>query len=113
MNNLGIETSAATPYTIMMMGRVMVGSILTNQSPVTLAETTPLARLTAEYEIVVVPASSPYQTMADLVAAFQSLLADPESRCRMAAAGLAFARRHRGATDRTLALIGRFLPAPD
>jgi 3-deoxy-D-manno-octulosonic-acid transferase len=50
---------------------------------------------------------------ADLVAAFQSLLGDPESRHRMAAAGLDFARRHRGATDRSLALIGRFLPAPD
>lgn len=68
--------NAGDPYNLMVMGRVMVGSILTNASPVTLANTTPLARLTAEYEIIVVPASSPYQTMQELVAAFQ---ADPRS----------------------------------
>jgi tripartite-type tricarboxylate transporter receptor subunit TctC len=34
-----VSQNAGDPYTIMMMGRVMVGSILTNQSPVTLAET--------------------------------------------------------------------------
>jgi putative tricarboxylic transport membrane protein len=61
---------------MMMMGKVMVGAILTNQSPVTLDQVTPLARLTAEYEAIVVPADSPIQTMADLVAAFQ---ADPQS----------------------------------
>lgn len=86
-----VSQNAGDPYTIMMMGRVMVGSILTNQSPVTLAETTPLARLTAEYEIVVVPASSPYQTMADLVAAFQ---ADPKS--------VAWAGGSAGGTDHIL-----------
>ncbi len=68
--------NAGDPYTLMVMGRVMVGAILTNASPVTLENTTPLARLTAEYEIVVVPAASPHQTMQDLVAAFQ---ADPRS----------------------------------
>ena len=35
---------------------------------------TPIARLTSEYEVIVVPASSPYKTMGDLVAAFK---ADP------------------------------------
>lgn len=64
------------PYVIMMMGRVMVGSILTNDSPVTLDDTTPLARLTAEYEIIVVPADSPYETLNDLIEAFK---ADPQS----------------------------------
>ncbi len=86
-----VSQNAGDPYTIMMMGRVMVGSILTNQSPVTLAETTPLARLTAEYEIIVVPANSPYQTMADLVAAFQ---ADPKS--------IAWAGGSAGGTDHIL-----------
>ena len=55
---------------LMMMGLVMVGAILSNDSPVTLAQTTPIARLTAEYEVIVVPASSPYQTLQDLVDAF-------------------------------------------
>jgi putative tricarboxylic transport membrane protein len=46
----------------------MVGAILTNNSPVSLENVTPIARLTGEYEAVVVPANSPYQTLADLVA---------------------------------------------
>ena len=49
-------------------GYVMVGAILTNNSPVTLRDVEPIARLTGEYEAIVVPASSPIQTMADLVA---------------------------------------------
>lgn len=61
---------------LMMMGLVMVGAILSNDAPVTLAQTTPIARLTAEYEVIVVPASSPYQTLQDLVDAF---VADPGS----------------------------------
>ncbi len=59
---------------VMVMGLVMVGAILSNDAPVTLANTTPIAQLTAEYEVVVVPANSPHQTLGDLVAAFQ---ADP------------------------------------
>lgn len=59
---------------LMMMGLVMVGAILSNDSPVTLAQTTPIARLTAEYEVIVVPASSPMQTLGDLV---DALKADP------------------------------------
>lgn len=59
---------------LMMMGLVMVGAILSNDAPVTLAQTTPIARLTAEYEVIVVPANSPLKTLADLVAA---LKADP------------------------------------
>lgn len=57
-------------------GYVMVGAILTNNSPVTLKDVTPIARLTGEYEAIVVPASSDIQNMADLVA---KLKADPGS----------------------------------
>lgn len=56
---------------LMMMGLVMVGSILSNDAPVTLEQTTPIARLTGEYEVIVVPAGSEYQTLQDLIAAFQ------------------------------------------
>ena len=52
----------------------MVGAILTNDSPVTLDHVTPIARLTGEYEAIVVPAASDIKTMADLVA---KLKADP------------------------------------
>lgn len=53
---------------LMVMGLVMVGAVETNQSQATLEDTTPIARLTAEDEIVVVPASSPYRTINDMVA---------------------------------------------
>ncbi|MFC4007837.1 Bug family tripartite tricarboxylate transporter substrate binding protein [Nonomuraea purpurea] len=57
---------------LMTMGLVMVGAIEQNKSKVTLTETTPIAKLTEEYEIVVVPASSPFKTLADLVAAWKT-----------------------------------------
>ncbi|AFZ66826.1 Bug family tripartite tricarboxylate transporter substrate binding protein [Deinococcus peraridilitoris] len=56
---------------MMTMGLVMVGAIQTNKSKATLERVTPLARLTGEYEVLVVPAESKYQTMADLVAAWK------------------------------------------
>jgi putative tricarboxylic transport membrane protein len=52
---------------LMVNGLVMVGAILTNQSAVTLAQTTPIARLTGEYEVIVVPASSDIQNLGQLV----------------------------------------------
>ena len=66
--------SKGDPSALIVGGYVMVGAILTNNAPVTLEQVTPIARLTGEYEAVVVPASSPIQTMQDLVAA---LKADP------------------------------------
>lgn len=57
---------------LMVMGLVMVGAILTNQSPATLEQSTPIARLTGEYEIVVVPAASELKSMADLVEKLKS-----------------------------------------
>ena len=61
---------------LMMMGLVMIGGIQLNQSPVTLDQITPVARLTTEFEVIVVPADSPFQTLDDLIAAFT---ADPGS----------------------------------
>ena len=57
-------------------GYVMVGAILTNKSPVSLKDVTPIARLTGEYEAIVVPAASPIQSMDDLV---EALKKDPGS----------------------------------
>ena len=62
------------PDALLVGGYVMVGAILTNNAPVTLKDVTPIARLTGEYEAVVVPAASDIQTMQDLVA---KLKADP------------------------------------
>ncbi len=58
----------------MMGGMVMVGGIILNKSPVDLSMVTPVARLTSEYEVIVVPAASPHKSMGDLVKAFK---ADP------------------------------------
>ena len=62
------------PNALMVGGMVMTGAIIANKSPVTLENVTPIARLTGEFEAVVVPAASPFQSMADFVAA---LKADP------------------------------------
>lgn len=56
---------------LMVSGLVMVGSILTNNSPVSLEQTTPIARLTGEYEVIVVPADSDIQSLDDLVQTFK------------------------------------------
>jgi putative tricarboxylic transport membrane protein len=53
--------------TILVAGQTLQGAIITNRSPVSLDQVTPLARIVGEYEIVVVPVDSPIQTTADLV----------------------------------------------
>ncbi len=61
---------------VMVSGLIMLGAIVTHSSPVTLREVTPIARLTGEYEAIVVPAASPFRSLADLVRAFRE---KPES----------------------------------
>jgi putative tricarboxylic transport membrane protein len=51
---------------LMVNGFVMVGAILTNRSPVTLDQVTPIARLTQETQVIVVPANSPIKAAKDL-----------------------------------------------
>lgn len=58
----------------MIVGFALVGGVLTTQSPVTLEEVVPVARLMGEQDVLVVPASSKIKTVDDLVAA---LKADP------------------------------------
>jgi putative tricarboxylic transport membrane protein len=53
---------------IMVMGAVMLGAIIRNKPPVSVTQVTPLARLTTEYNVFVLPANSPFKTMADVVA---------------------------------------------
>ena len=59
------------PNALIVGGYVMVGAILTNQSPVTLKDVTPIARLTGEYEAIVVPAASPITDIAGLIEALK------------------------------------------
>jgi putative tricarboxylic transport membrane protein len=56
---------------MMVTGLIMMGAILTNDSAVSLDQVTPIARLIGEYEVMVVPADSPYQTLADFIAAWK------------------------------------------
>lgn len=77
---------------LMIGGMVMVGALIANKAPVKLSQTVPIARLTGEFEVVVVPASSPHKTLKDLVAAFK---ADP--------AKVSWAGGSAGGTDHILA----------
>ncbi|OUM93542.1 MAG: C4-dicarboxylate ABC transporter substrate-binding protein, partial [Firmicutes bacterium ZCTH02-B6] len=66
-----VSTERGAGDLVMITGLVMVGAVITNQSAVSLAQTTPIARLTAEYEVIAVPADSPFQTLDDLLQAFK------------------------------------------
>lgn len=52
-------------------GTVMTGAIALNGSPVTFDDVRPIARVSEEYDIIVVPADSPYQTIDELIADWQ------------------------------------------
>lgn len=69
-----VSDNSGDPYTLMVMGLVMIGAIATNQAEVGLENVTPIAQLTGEYEVIVVPADSEFQTLQDLV---DALKADP------------------------------------
>ncbi len=71
-----VNDERGNDHQLMMMGLVMIGALATNASETTLADTTSISRLTAEFEVIVVPADSEFQTLDDLIAAFQ---ADPTS----------------------------------
>jgi putative tricarboxylic transport membrane protein len=61
---------------LMVAGLGMVGAIKVNASPVSLDQTTPLARLTGEFQPLVVAADSPIKSLDDLAAMYK---ADPGS----------------------------------
>ncbi len=69
-----VAGASGDPSKLIVGGYVMVGAILTNASPVSLADVTPIARLTGEAEAIAVPVGSPIQTIGDLV---ELLKADP------------------------------------
>ncbi len=71
-----LNASKGDANAMMVMGAVMVGGIITGKQPVTLTQATPLARLTSEYNVFVVPAESPFKSMKDVV---EQLKKDPGS----------------------------------
>jgi putative tricarboxylic transport membrane protein len=60
---------------LMVNGFVMVGALAMNKSPVTLDQVTPIARLTEEIQVIVVPANSPIKDAKDLAAALKADIA--------------------------------------
>jgi putative tricarboxylic transport membrane protein len=76
---------------MMVMGLVMLGAIETNQAPLDVTDTTPIAALTSEPEAIVVRAESPVRDLADLVARMK---ADPSR--------VSFAGGSAGGTDQIL-----------
>ncbi|WP_327634994.1 tripartite tricarboxylate transporter substrate binding protein [Kribbella sp. NBC_00482] len=62
------------PHTLMITGLVMVGALTLNQSEITVSDTTPIATLTAEQEVLVVKSDSPLKSLKDLVEMYK---ADP------------------------------------
>lgn len=69
-----INGAKGDPTQLMVNGLVMLGAILTNRSPVQLDQATPIARLTSEYLVIVVPNNSPLKTAKELADAVK---ADP------------------------------------
>lgn len=57
--------------TVMVSGLIMLGAIVTHQSVLRLGDTTPIARLTGEYEALVVPTASSFRSLADFIRAFK------------------------------------------
>jgi putative tricarboxylic transport membrane protein len=61
---------------LMVMGAVMLGGIITGKPPVSVTQATPIARLTSEYNVFVLPANSPFKTMKDVI---EQMKKDPGS----------------------------------
>jgi putative tricarboxylic transport membrane protein len=71
-----LNASKNDPNAMMVMGAVMIGGLISSKSPLSLSGATPLARLTTEYNVFVLPESSPLKSMKDVV---EQLKKDPGS----------------------------------
>jgi putative tricarboxylic transport membrane protein len=97
-----VNTMKGNDHALLVMGVIMVGGILTNKTPVTLEQVTPLVRLTIEYNAIAVPPTSPLKTVKDFV---DALKADPGK--------VAVGGGSAGGVDHiTLALIGKAAGIP-
>ena len=71
-----VNASKGDGNAMMTMGAVMLGGIITGKPPVSVTQCTPLARLTSEYNVFVVPENSPLKSMKDVV---EQMKKDPGS----------------------------------
>jgi putative tricarboxylic transport membrane protein len=63
-----VEKYDADPDTLLMSGMVMVGAVALQKPAVDMSRIAPVARLTSDYEMVVVKSDSPITTAKDLIA---------------------------------------------
>ena len=66
-----VNSAKGDANALMMGGMVMVGGIIQNKSAVNLSQVTPIARLTSEWEVIVVPANGP-KTLKELLDKFKA-----------------------------------------
>jgi putative tricarboxylic transport membrane protein len=71
-----VNASKGDGNALMVMGAVMLGGIITGKPPVSLSQATPIARLTSEYNVFVLPENSPFKTMKDVI---EQMKKDPGS----------------------------------
>ncbi len=71
-----VNASKGDPNALMMMGAVMLGGMITSKPAVTLDKCAPIARLTSEYNVFVLPENSPFKSMKDVV---EQMKKDPAS----------------------------------
>jgi putative tricarboxylic transport membrane protein len=67
-----VEKYDADPDTLLMSGMVMVGAVALQKPAVDMSRIAPIARLTSDYEVVVVKGDSPIMTAKDLIAKMRS-----------------------------------------
>lgn len=66
------STFNANPYKLMVTGFGMTGATIMHNSEFSLQSTTPIARLTGEFQAIGLPYDSPYQNLAELIEAFKA-----------------------------------------
>ena len=71
-----VNGSKGDANALMVMGAVMLGGLITGKPPVSLSQATPIARLSSEYNVFVVPADSPFKSIKEVV---EQLKKDPGS----------------------------------
>ncbi|PWV49370.1 tripartite tricarboxylate transporter substrate binding protein [Nocardiopsis sp. L17-MgMaSL7] len=62
-----LQQLEADPTTVMITGAAMVGGVEMGGSSARLSDVTPIARLTDDYEVIAVPAHSPWETLDDFL----------------------------------------------
>jgi putative tricarboxylic transport membrane protein len=67
-----LSTRRGRPDSVIIAGSVMVGAALTNRTPVSLKDVLPVARMTSEAGVIIVPASSEFRDIAGLLAALRA-----------------------------------------